>query len=72
MNVSSAWWMSSICLNIFLVLNCPITAFIFGKASLRSYKFECSNPTHPSNPISKDISFLKPSLISPVESYFFY
>ena len=68
MNASSAWWMSSFCLNIFLALNCPDFLLYLYLEKLLLIPTDLNVQILPILRIPLRTSFLKPSLISPVES----
>lgn len=69
MSASSAWWMSSFCLNIFLALNCPDFLLYIYLEKLLLIPTNLNVQILPILQIPfQRTSFLKPSLISPVES----
>ena len=68
MNASSAWWMSSFCLNIFLALNCPDFLLYLYLEKFLLIPTDLNVQILPILQIPLRTSFLKPSLISLVES----
>ena len=68
MNASSAWWMSSFCLNIFLALNCPDFLLYLYLEKFLLIPTYLNVQILPILQIPLRTSFLKPSLISLVES----